>query len=407
MRILFVSGSFGLGHVTRDLAIARAVRALSPGTEIVWLAGEPARSVIREAGETLHPQADRYQSDSDPADRAATTGGLNIFRYLMNARKQWAANARLVAEIVNGDRFDAIVGDETYEVVVALLRKKFISSAPYVMIYDFIGLDATTKSPVERVGIHFWNWVWSHDSEVFASGRNRALFIGDPDDIPDQPMGIGLPNRREHARKYYHFIGYVLPFDLEEVADRTAIRAELGYGNAPLVVASIGGTAAGRDLLQTCGRAFTLARTRIPTLEMVLVCGPRIAPETVVAPPGVRVVGFVPRLYRLLAASDLAVVQAGGTTTLELTALRRPFVYVPLEGQCEQEIAVAGRVARHRAGIRLSHRDMTPERLAELIVANIGKEAGWPRIQAEGAKAAARHILEVAESNGMTLPPSR
>ena len=398
MRILFISGSFGLGHVTRDLAIARAVRAQSPRTEIVWLAGEPARSVLREAGEVLHTEAGHYESDSDSADRAATTGGLNIFRYLMSARRQWAANARLVAEVVGRDVFDAIVGDETYEVGIALIRKKFVCPAPYVMIYDFIGLDATTNSPVERLGVHLLNWLWSRDREVFASGWNRALFIGEPDDIPDRRMGIGLPNRREHARKYYHFIGYVLPFDIEEVVDRRAVRAELGYGDAPLVVASIGGTAAGRDLLEACGRAFTLARARIPTLEMVLICGPRIAPETVAAPPGVRVAGFVPGLYRHFAACDLAVVQAGGTTTLELTALRRPFVYVPLEGQCEQEVAVAGRVARHRAGIRLSRRDMTAERLADLIVANIGKEANWPRIQANGATAAARHILELIKS---------
>jgi UDP:flavonoid glycosyltransferase YjiC (YdhE family) len=395
VRILFISGSFGLGHVTRDLAIARALRARSPGIEIVWLAGEPARSVLRESRERLHADADRYESDSDAADRAAEAGGLNLFRYLMSARRLWAANARLVADLVHGDGFDAVVGDETYEIGIAMVRKTFACPVPYVMIYDFIGLDATSSSLVERLGIYLLNRLWSRDHEVLASGRNRALFIGEPDDIPDRPMGIGLPNRREYARKYYHFIGYVLPFDQEEVADRRAVRAALGYSDAPLVVASVGGTAAGRDLLEACGRAFTLARARIPSLQMVLVCGPRLAPESIAAPEGVRVVGFVPGLYRHFAACDLAVVQAGGTTTLELTALRRPFVYVPLEGQCEQEVAVAGRIQRHSAGIRLSRRDMSAERLADLILANIGQEASWPSIRADGATVAARHILEL------------
>jgi UDP:flavonoid glycosyltransferase YjiC (YdhE family) len=398
VRILYVSGSFGLGHVTRDLAIARALRALSPGAEIIWLAGEPARSVLRESGEVLHPEIGRYQSDSDPADRTATAGGLNLFRYLMRARRQWAANARLVGEVIGRDRFDAVVGDETYEVVVALLRRKFVCPAPFVMIYDFVGLDATTSSPLERFGIHMWNRVWSRDREVFAGGRNLALFIGEPEDIPDRPMGLGLPNRREHARKHYHFIGYVLPFDIQEVADRRAVRASLGYGDAPLVVVSIGGTAAGRDLLEACGQAFTIAQARIPTLEMVLVCGPRITPGSVAPPQGVRVLGYVPALYRHFAACDLAIAQGGGTTTLELTALRRPFVYIPVEGQCEQEVAVAGRVARHRAGIRLLRRDMTADRLAELIVANVGTEANWPQIGADGAIVAARHVLEAVKS---------
>lgn len=116
------------------------------------------------------------------------------------------------------------------------------------------------------------------------------------------------------------------------------------------------------------------------------------------APPGVRVAGHVPGLYRHLAACDLAVVQAGGTTTLELTALQRPFVYVPVEGQCEQEIFVAGRLARHGAGIELKRRDLTSGRLAELMVANIGLEASWPAIRVDGAAVAARQILEAIQA---------
>ena len=40
-----------------------------------------------------------------------------------------------------------------------------------------------------------------------------------------------------------------------------------------------------------------------------------------------RVVGYVHELFRMLACCDLAVVQGGLTTTMELVANRRPFVY--------------------------------------------------------------------------------
>jgi hypothetical protein len=53
MRVLYISGSVGLGHARRDLAIARELRRLDPGVEIAWLAGDPARQVIAEAGEML------------------------------------------------------------------------------------------------------------------------------------------------------------------------------------------------------------------------------------------------------------------------------------------------------------------------------------------------------------------
>ena len=56
-RILFISGSGGLGHVTRDLAMARALRQTLSGVEILWLAAPPASGVLQEAGEQLLLQA--------------------------------------------------------------------------------------------------------------------------------------------------------------------------------------------------------------------------------------------------------------------------------------------------------------------------------------------------------------
>ena len=83
-------------------------------------------------------------------------------------------------------------------------------------------------------------------------------------------------------------------------------------------------------------------------------------------PSGVEVRGYVPRLYEHLAASDVAVVQGGGTTTLELTVLRRPFIYFPLERHFEQNVMVAERLARHQAGQRLLYSQTKHPR-------------GWPR----------------------------
>jgi UDP:flavonoid glycosyltransferase YjiC (YdhE family) len=392
-RILYVSGSFGLGHVTRDLSIARQLRAAAPGMEILWMAGEPARSYLVQAGETLLASGEAYESDTESAESAASAGGVNLFRYLMRARRLWANNAKVFADVVAREHFDAVVADEVYEVGVALIQRKFEMPVPLVMIYDFMGLDAMTRSPFERLGVQFWNWMWSRDAEVFQGGRHRALFVGEAEDIPDRSLGWRLPNRRDHARRNYHFLGYVLPFDPAEVRDRRLLRAELGYGVEPVVVASIGGTAIGKSLLQACGQAFPIARRALPSLQMTLVGGPRLSPAALDVPKGIRVEGFVPRLYRHFAACDLAIVQAGGTTTLELTALRRPFVYVPMDGQCEQEIVVSGRLARHGAGIRLPWAEATPERLAELIVANMGKEATWRDIPGDGARAAANHIL--------------
>lgn len=67
--ILFISGSGGLGHATRDLAIARALRRAVSGARIRWLAAPPASDVIQEAGEELLPHA-RDWADETMSDLA-------------------------------------------------------------------------------------------------------------------------------------------------------------------------------------------------------------------------------------------------------------------------------------------------------------------------------------------------
>ena len=100
-----------------------------------------------------------------------------------------------------------------------------------------------------------------------------------------------------------------------------------------------------------------------------------------------------------LAACDLAIVQGGGTTTLELTALRRPFIYFPLEGHFERRTHVAGRIQRHRAGVRLEFNATTPEQSASAVLSNIGTEVGYPVIATNGARKAAELIVEFLERN--------
>ena len=72
---------------------------------------------------------------------------------------------------------------------------------------------------------------------------------------------------------------------------------------------------------------MTVAPVRLA--RMVPVCGPRIDPATVPAPSEVEVRGYVPHLYEHLAACEVAVVQGEGTTTLELTELRRAVHLLP------------------------------------------------------------------------------
>lgn len=395
-RILYVSGSIGLGHVTRDLAIVQQLRKKCPEVELLWLAAHPATIPLKKAGEKLLPEAEVYGDVNVSAEKAARGFGMNILKYGRKVRGQFFRNVKVIKQVIGKEHFDLVIGDETYELAVALAMKYILLQAPFVMIYDFLGMDSVTKNPFEKLEVSASNRIWTWmDRRLFSLRKNLALFAGELEDVPDKGLGFLLPNRREHARKYYKFTGYILPFDPAEYADKSRIRENLGYGKEPLVVCSIGGTAVGKDLLELCAQAYPIIKQKVSDLHMVMVCGPRLSVDSVQVPDGIVLKGYVPALYEHFAASDLVIVQAGGTATLELTALRRPFLYFPLANHCEQQIHVAQRLARHKAGIKMIYSQTTPEILAEKVIANLGKNVDYPPIAVQGAQKAARLIGEL------------
>jgi hypothetical protein len=57
-KLLFISGSLGLGHVGRDIEIAKMLRKSNPVVQISWLAESPATNVLKQAGEMLLPETE-------------------------------------------------------------------------------------------------------------------------------------------------------------------------------------------------------------------------------------------------------------------------------------------------------------------------------------------------------------
>lgn len=385
-KVLFISGSLGLGHVARDLAITKELRYQFPNTEINWIAAEPALSVLVAAGEKTVPEVSIYNNDNVYAEATAKGPELSQQIYAFKVLGKWFQNANILKKILKNNDFDLIIGDETYEIIVAMVLNILKLYIPFIIIYDFLGLDTSSKNPFEYLIGFFFNRIWSLDYKLFKGGKNLALFVGSLEDIPDKRFGFTLPNRRKYAKKYYNFLGYILSFDPNEYNDKKRIRQKLGYGDKPLIICTIGGTSVGKELLELCAKAYPFIKKKIPNLQMVLVCGPRLATKSLNIPKDIDLREYVPNLYEHLAASDIAVTQGGGTTTLELTALKKPFIYFPLVGHTEQENVISPRLERYNAGIRMSYLKTNEKMLAEAIIANINTKVNYKNAPLDGAK---------------------
>jgi UDP:flavonoid glycosyltransferase YjiC (YdhE family) len=397
-RILFINGTFGLGPIARGLAIARELRKQIPDVELSWLSSPPASTLLKDAGETLLPKAEHWGDQTSIAENVATDFQLNLLKCLFSVRGAWARNVEIFKRVTDNEHFDLIIGDDAFEISIALRKRHVVIEPTVVMIYDFIGVDATTKNPLERLAAYYWNRRWALSYEQTPESVLTFFFAGEEEDVANRPFDFRLPNRRDWARRHCRSLGYILGFDPAEYVNKNKVREKLGYGEEPLIICSIGGTSIGKSLLNLCGRAYTIIKRKVPDLRMILVCGPRLSPESLEVPPGVEIKGYVPDLYEHFAACDLAIVHGGGISTLELTALRRPFLYFPIEGHFEQQISVAERLARHRAGVKMQFSRTTPELLAEKVMDNLGTAVDYAAIPTDGAQKAARLIKEILES---------
>jgi spore coat polysaccharide biosynthesis predicted glycosyltransferase SpsG len=77
-RILYASGSIGLGHVYQDLAIAQHLRQEDPEIEITWLAAHPADVALQSRGAVLHPDSAHLSNYGALAENATVGSQLSL-----------------------------------------------------------------------------------------------------------------------------------------------------------------------------------------------------------------------------------------------------------------------------------------------------------------------------------------
>jgi UDP-N-acetylglucosamine:LPS N-acetylglucosamine transferase len=393
-RILFISWQGGLGHVTRDLAIVKELHRLNPEIDIKWLAHPLATHEINLADETLLPESELSADYNKVGMQAMNRFSLNLMKYVRLAMKAWGHNADLFRQVIDKYDFDLVIGDECYEVIDDMAEKQIQMKCPMIIIEDFIGAEAMSKNPLEKLGIYLRHRSWILNTQSLRSNLSQ-LFVGEIEDVPDKTFGFLLPNRREFAKENYHFLGHIIRFDPADYTDKAKIRKKLGYGENPLIICATGGTSAGKEMLEICGKAYTILKKEISDLEMICVCGELFDRKPPALPSGVTLFTHIPDLHEHYAACDMAVVVGGGTTTTELTALKRPFIYFPLENQFDQQLYVADRLNRHNAGIKMEYAQTTPELLALTIKSSIFKKVDYKQIDTTGAQKAASFINQM------------
>jgi pimeloyl-ACP methyl ester carboxylesterase len=398
-RALYISSPIGLGHAQRDVAIAKELRKLVPELEIDWLAQHPVTRVLEGEGERIHPASAELANESQHIESESAEHDLHCFQAWRRMDEILLANFMVFHDLAREEQYDLWIGDEAWELDYYLHENPEEKRAAYVWLTDFVGwLPMPDGGERESYLTTDYNAEMIEHIARFPRVRDRAVFVGNAEDVVPGSFGAELPIIRDWTEQHYDFAGYVSGFDPTDFADRERLRAELGYApDEQVCIVTVGGSGVGGHLLRRVAEAFPQAKELVPRLRMIVVAGPRIEPSSLPRVDGLEVRRYVHNLYRHLAACDLAVVQGGLTTAMELTANRRPFLYFPLRHHFEQNFHVRHRLDRYRAGRRMDFDEATPDVIAAAIAEEVGREVDYEPVETDGAARAAAKIAEVLQ----------
>jgi UDP-N-acetylglucosamine--N-acetylmuramyl-(pentapeptide) pyrophosphoryl-undecaprenol N-acetylglucosamine transferase len=335
--VVFFTSPIGLGHATRDIAIAEKLQA-----DIEFVSGEGAASLISKKG---YRALDVYR----PGKFVVESGRLqHSFKWLMDYYSYYKKCKVIAREILERNNSGLIVSDEDFASIA---------------VGEEIGRRRLLITDVTET--HFTSGPALMIEKKMNRSMQKMMQACDCVIIPDAGDDSGN-------------VRHVGPIVREASASRDALRRQFGFTRNTLV-ASVGGTDAGRYLIEKVIEAHQKLKERLD-LELVIVSGPSLKlPDSA----GYRNVGFVGNLHELVYAADLVVSLAGRSTMDESIAYGTPGIFIPIKGHFEQEDGAA----------RLGYKYEDIFQLEELIEEKLGHRSD--KVDTGGASKAAKIISEL------------
>src|SRR5580704_14254451 len=251
-RILYLSSPIGLGHGRRDLAIACRLREMRPEIRIDWLAQHPVTALLERANESIHPASQLLVNESQHIEGEAGEHVVRVFQALRRMDEILVANFMVFHEVVEEGQYDLVIADESWDVDHYWHEHAELKRCALAWFTDFVGyLPMPQGGDREAYLTADYNAEMLEHIERYPRVRDRAIFVGDPDDIVGETFGPGLPSIRSWTQQHFEFSGYITGIDPGDIANRAELRHRFGYGdNEKVCIVTVGGSAVGAALLQ-------------------------------------------------------------------------------------------------------------------------------------------------------------
>ena len=285
----FFSSPIGLGHVTRDIAIARNLHEFS----INFITGSGAAKMLQKLDFKID---DVYNPPSFIVNEGIlknqTKWLWNYFHYYKNCKN-------ISEKILETNRTDLVISDEDFASLTVAQNLKI----PNILITDVLETKFTKgiASLIER----------KMNKSMMNIVKNCDVVI--------------IPEKGDD----YDNIKKVGPIVREINISRKELRKKFSWDKITIVI-SIGGTSAGLFLIDKSIEAILKINQDI---EIIVVSGPSVSKKF----ENVKNLGFVDNLHELILASNLIISLAGKSTIDEARAYGTPGIFIPIKDHFEQE----------------------------------------------------------------------
>ena len=212
-RALYLSSPIGLGHARRDVAIAQELKRLQPDVEIDWLAQHPVTAVLEAEGERIHPGSGWLANESAHIASESREHDLHCFQALRRMDEILVANFMVFQEVVDEGLYDLVIGDEAWDVDHFWHENPELKRGQHIWLTDFVGfLPMPDGGAREAFLTSDYNAEMIEHIARYPWIRDRAVFVGNPDDIVADRFGTQLPAIRDWTEEHFSFSGYITGF---------------------------------------------------------------------------------------------------------------------------------------------------------------------------------------------------
>ena len=368
-KVLFFTSPIGLGHATRDIAIAEKLKHIA-NDEILFISGGAAYDLISKEG---FQALNLYR----PPPFTVDSGKLrNSFVWLMKYIIYYKKSKKIAEEVIRKDvrKYPLIVSDEDFA-SISVSQNTILSKS--LFIYDMVEPTASGHGIISNYcNINIENSVGethfaSGFLHIFEKKMNRSMsnLIKKCDKVIIPDFGDNRAN-----------LVYVGPIVREVKSDRMSLRNNLGFTRKTILVCA-GGTDAGRHLIQKSLEAYGNLKKRLD-VNLVLVPGPNLELND---SDDFYNLGFVDNLHEYIYASDLVISLAGRSTIDESTVYGTPGIFIPIKNHFEQE----------QNALRLGYKYEDISKLESLIEEKLGMNHQTPILNSTGAEVTAKIISEL------------